>query len=724
MKVFKNANWIRHNSELEGGRCPVFKKDFKTDKEIKSAVLSISAHGVYEATINSKRVGEYILAPGWTTYKKRLQYQTYNVKELLEDNNSLEITVGEGWAVGRLTFNWFFKIFNDFPALICELVIEYTDGTMQTIISDDSFTCALSPFLYSGIYDGEIFDANIKPDKWENVTVEDYSKDNLIPQEGDEIKEIERINAIEFIITPAGERVIDFGQNITGYVEFSINAKKGDVVEYTHAEILDKDGNFYTENLRTAKQEIKYICKDGEQSYKPHFTFQGFRYIRLNSYPEAVDLSNFTAIVVHSDMKRTGYFECSNPKINKLFKNIIYGQKGNYLDVPTDCPQRDERLGWTGDAQVFVRAGSYNFDVNRFFKKWLRDLAADQKSDGTIPAVSPDCLNEDHSNGSPAWGDAAVICPWQIYLTYADSELLAEQFDSMEKWVSFIKNENDNMYLRTGDYHSFGDWLGLDNGDSVFGATDRELIGSAYYAYVTQLLIKSGKALNKDVGEYEELHKKIVAAFKEAYIKDGVSISNTQTANALILYFELCDNKEQIAANLAKLVKDNGNKLTTGFVGTPYLLHALNDNGYTDLAYSLLLQEEYPSWLYSVNLGATTIWEHWDGYKADGSFWSKDMNSFNHYAYGAVADFMYGVMAGINTDENNPGFKHIIFKPVTDDRISYVTSSIETKYGTVGSKWMRNNGKVSYTFDVPANCTATVILNGNSTEIKEGRHTF
>lgn len=717
MIKFNKANWITPSVNY-GNVCPIFKKTFTLEKPLKNATLFITALGVYEAQLNGKRVGDYILAPGWTSYEHRIQYQEYDVTDMLMSDNELNITVGKGWMRGLLT--WKPKVcYPDIPAaVICELQLTYENGAIETINSDESFMTARSNILFSEIYDGEIYNACEFEQKWDYAAVLNYTKNTLVPQEGERIREIETVKPVRIIESAWAEKIIDFGQNLTGYIRFKPTGEAGDVLEITHAEVLDKEGKFYTANLRLAKQRITYICSGNDDWYNPHFTFQGFRYIKLEKWSGGVDLSNFEAVVVHSDIKRTGHFECSNEKVNKLFSNIIWSQKGNFLDVPTDCPQRDERLGWTGDAQMFIRTASYNYDVEGFFRKWLRDLAVDQMPNGGIPAVIPTVFND--NNSSAAWGDAAVICPWQIYLTYGNRDVLSEQFDSMVKWIEYIREQGDNEFLWNTGQH-FGDWLGLDaKPGSYRGATDEGLIATAYFAHSINLIVKAGKVLERDMTEYERLYAGVVDAFRSEFVKGNRLISDTQTAYALALYFNLVDNKQEMAARLADMVRNNGNRLQTGFVGTPYLLHALSDNGYHELAYTLLLQEDYPSWLYSVNQGATTMWEHWDGINDKGEMWSVDMNSFNHYAYGAVADWMYGVAAGINTDEENPGFGHIVFKPKADLRLEYAKASIYTQHGIVSSGWKQECGGVKYTFEVPNGCSATVELNGDKHEISAG----
>lgn len=711
------GNWIKPLNYTED-ICPVFRKAFKINGQIASAKLRITAMGVYEAAINDLPIGDFFMAPGWTSYQTRHLYQEYDVTALLAEDNVIVVTVGRGWFSRRVGWpeqdrncakyvGWGSEF-----GLIALIEITYENGFVDIIRTDETWEYAKGPVLFSEIYDGETFDARVFPDNWEKVVVLDTSTDNLFPHDGEIVTEFERIKSVEIITTPKGETVIDFGQNITGRLEMTIDGEAGVVVKISHAEALDKDGDFYTENLRSAKQEIKYTCKSGLQTYKPHFTFMGFRYIRLDQYPYEVKSENFTAVVAHSDMKRTGHFQCSHPQLNKLYENIIWGQKGNFLDVPTDCPQRDERLGWTGDAQVFVRTASYNFDVQKFFKKWLRDLAADQFLDGGVPHVIPNALGE--CGNSAAWGDAAVICPWQIYLTYGDEEILKEQYESMVKWVEYIRRAGDNELLWNNGEH-FGDWLGIDApAGSYKGSSDEHFIATAFYAYSTSLLIKATKVLGYNCCKYEELYNGIVKEFQKTFV------CKTQTEHALALYFNLAADKQKTANRLAKMVVENGNKLTTGFVGTPYLLHALSENKHADVAYNLLLQEDYPSWLYSVNQGATTIWEHWDGINDKGEMWSKEMNSFNHYAYGAVADWMYGVAAGIRIDEESPGFEHVILEPIVDKRLEFLEASIETKFGTVSSKWTIDGDKVTYEFEVPN--TATIIINGQIQKVGKGKH--
>lgn len=717
------GNWITAPQEM-GTACPVFKRRFSVQKPVADARLHLSALGLYEPVLNGQRVTDARFLPGFTDYAKRIQYQTFTVTALLQPENELCVTVGPGWCVGRFGFEGKSGLWNDRMALIGVLELTYEDGSCELLITDRDWVCTESAIRFSNLYDGEVFDAAWQEPAEVPVALYPYSKEKLFPQEGLFVKEQDRLPVKQVLLTPKGETVLDFGQNLTGYVAFRVTGPKGAKATLRHGEVLDSDGNFYTANLRTAREEVTVLCNGEGVTYHPHFSFQGFRYVQLVDWPEAVDPENFTAFAVHSDLTRTGYFSCDVPKVNRLYQNILWGQKGNFLDIPTDCPQRDERLGWTGDAQVFVRAASYNYDVHRFFVKWLHDLKLGQRPDGSVPVVIP-TVPMDSWQGSPSgWGDAAVICPWQIYLSYGDKQVLEDQFDSMKAWVDYIRNSGEVEELwNTGEQLS--DWLALDAPyGSYKGATDEYLIATAYYAYSTSLLIKAGHALGRDVSLYEKLYPRIVRAYQETFMDGDTVRCETQTAQVLTLAFDLCAHKKPVADRLAQMIHDNGDRLTTGFLGTPYLLHVLSDNGYTDLAYTLLLQEEFPSWLFSVNMGATTIWEHWDGMRPDGTMWSTDMNSFNHYAYGAVADWLYGVAAGIKPSEEEPGYRRILLAPQADHRLGSVTASLKTAHGTIRSSWRYQQGEVIYEFTVPEGCIAEIRIGRTTQTVTGGVYSF
>ena len=728
MFMIPNAKWIRP-AQTTGDVCPVYSKQFslfsspnQSLSSVAHATLSVTAMGVYEASLNGKRIGDFVLAPGWTSYRHRLQVQTYDVTELLSSENELSILVGKGWY--RSPLAWPDEAHRQQKAqisagLIALLTITYTDGNTQLLPTGADWSAYESNVRFSEIYDGETYDAAFDPSS-APIAIEEFDgpSDTLIAQQGEKITEQERIMPARIFTTPAGETVIDFGQEITGYVEVSLDAHAGDCVELSHAEVLDKHGNFYTENYRAAKAKFLYFCKEGFQTWHPKLTFFGFRYIRVDHFPggaDAVRPDIFTAVVVCSDLQRTGFLSSSNPLLNKLFDNIIWGQKGNFVDVPTDCPQRDERLGWTGDAQVFIRTACYNFDTEAFYRKWLSDLAADQYPDGHVDHVIPAILENQKS--SAAWGDAACVCPWELYLAFGDANILRSQFNSMKKWVGYITSSTTTKYLWTGGEH-YGDWLGLDAPSGSYkGSSDEDLIASAFYAHSTELVMKAGNVLGEDVSEYETLYKNIVAAFQETW-----PVYHTQTECILAAHFHLAKDCQAAADQLAKLVTDAGVQLKTGFVGTPYLLHVLSDYGYVSLAWSLLLRENYPSWLYPITKGATTIWEHWDGIMENGDFWTRDMNSYNHYAYGAVADWVYGNAAGIRPLDGYPAYEKISVSPLPDKRLGWLSCSYRSRHGLIRSDWKLQGDQWRYEIETPVDAVITIA--GQKHEVAPGTWIF
>ena len=562
------------------------------------------------------------------------------------------------------------------------------------------------------------------------MTAIDRPKAALVAPAGPGVKEIEEIRVVEVLKTPAGDTVLDMGQNMVGWVKFRVAAPRGTTITLRHAEVLDSKGNFYTANLRSAEETIRYTTKgQGTEVYEPHFTFQGFRYVAVNGWPGEVKPEDFTGVVVHSAMERTGTFESSNALLNQLERNIIWGQKGNFVDVPTDCPQRDERLGWTGDAQVFASTASFNFDTAGFYTKWMKDVALDQQDDGAVPFVIPNVLTHDTRKGASAsagWADVALVVPWTVYQAFGDQRILAEQYPSMKAWVEWMRRQAGPSYIWSKGF-SFGDWLAFATTSSDYpgATTDKDLIQTAYFARSTELLVRSATVLGKqeDATEYAGLEEKIKAAFvKEFVTPNGRLTSNTQTAYALALAFDLLPEamRAEAAARLAEDVR-KFKHLTTGFLGTPVLCQALSDYGYLDEAYMLLNRKEYPSWLYPVTQGATTIWERWDGQKPDGSFQDVGMNSFNHYAYGAIGDWMYRVVAGIEIDEKAPGYKHILIRPQPGGELNYAKASVESVYGHVESGWKIVDGKMKLRVEVPPNTTATVRLpKAKLEEVSEG----
>ena len=708
---------------------PMLRRDFTLAGPIASARLYVTSLGLNEVELNGQRVGDRLFTPGWTSYDTRLQYETYDVTTQLRPGaNAIGATLGDGWYRGRLGFEGKHNTYGTRLALLAQLVVRYVDGRTDVFGTDERWKAATGAILISDIYDGETYDARLEKPGWSRPGYDDSGwrgartiaapKATLIAPEGPPVRRIQELRTVKILRTPAGETVFDLGQNMVGWVRLTVRGPAGTTVRLRHAEVLDTAGNFYTGNLRNAKATLQYTLKGvGEEVYEPRFTFQGFRYVAVDGYPGTPAADAITGIVIHSDMTATGSFETSNPLINQLQHNIQWGQKGNFLDVPTDCPQRDERLGWTGDAQVFARTAAFNMDVSGFFAKWLGDLAADQKPDGSVGWVVPDIVSRTQPTrtGSAGWGDVATVAPWTMYLAYGDTRLLERQYDSMRKWVEFIRVQAGDDFLWNTGFH-FGDWLAFatTRADYPGATTDKDLIATAYFAHSTDLLARSADVLGKaeDARAHRELLDRIKAAFNREYVtENGRLTSNTQTAYALALDFNLLPEtmRADAARRLAADVRTMGH-LTTGFLGTPPLTRALSDNGYLEDAYALLLNEEYPSWLYPVKQGATTIWERWDGQRPDGSFQDESMNSFNHYAYGAIGEWMYRVVAGLDIDPAQPAYRHMLVQPQPGGGFTHASAVLQTPYGEAASGWKLVGDELQVSVRVPANARATVRL--------------
>ncbi|WP_175416185.1 glycoside hydrolase family 78 protein [Aggregatimonas sangjinii] len=728
------ASYIAMNditTEKESHPSQYFRKEFQAKKPIQSARVYVTSLGVYELLLNGKKVGNDLFTPGYTSYDHRLQYQTYDVTDMLQENNAIGAIVGDGWYRGNIGWKGDYAYYGKQLALLAQLKIDYQDGSSETIVSDDGWKASYGPILESDMYNGEKYDARLEMDgwssfgfdesKWTQVQILDHPTDILVAPQGLPVRAIEEIKPKKIITTPKGEIVLDLGQNIVGWARMRVQGEKGDKVTLKFAEVLDKDGNFYTTNLRAAEATDTYTLKgEGEEIFEPHFTSHGFRFIQVIDYPGTLDLDAITGIVVHSDMDPTGSFTTSDPMINQLQNNIRWSQKDNFLDIPTDCPQRDERAGWTGDAQVFSMTAAYNFDVASFYTKWLKDLAADQHENGLVPNVIPDILSESKGaaaqGGATGWADAAVIIPWTVYQTYGDERILKEQYDSMKGWVDYMAEESGEDYLWNNNKHwHWGDWLAYDANNPAYNGsvTEKDLIATAYAYYSTTLMGKIAGILEKteDAVSYDALAENIKKAFIKEYITpNGRLVSHTQTAYALALSFGLIPEEliEKSAAFFTQDVERFGH-LTTGFLGTPLLCSTLSDIGRDDLAFMLLNRKEFPSWLYPVTQGATTIWERWDTQKPDGTI-IEGMNSFNHYAYGAIGEWLYNYVGGLSIDPENPGYKHILFHPHPGGGLTSASAEFQSLYGKIKSSWEINGSDFSYEVVIPANTTATVTL--------------
>lgn len=711
------GKWI--TPDLDNKIHPVLSKEFSLQKTIKSARAYVCGLGLYEMNINGRKCGDEFLAPNFNAYNKWLQYQTYDITDtLVQGENRVDVALGNGLYKGRFGFDSAENIYGDKFVLLCEVVINFEDGTSLSINSDQTWKARKSKVLDSNIYDGEVYDATFNDLTSYETREIDLGFEKLQARLSLPVKIKERLKPIEVIKTPAGEIVLDLGQNMVGWMEFKTNAPKESEITLQYGELL-QEGNFYRDNLRSAKAEFKYISNGEEAVVRPHFTYYGFRYVKVSGLHAEVNADDFTGCVLYSDMELTGHIETSNALVNKLFLNALWGQKGNFLDTPTDCPQRDERMGWTGDAQVFSGTASFNMNTFAFFSKYGYDLAREQEDrDGMVPMVVP--AANVGGGGSSAWGDAATIIPWNVYLQYGDKGILVQQFESMKSWVDFIKKADDNSgakRLWTTGFH-FGDWLALDgeNPDMPVGGTDVAFISSAYYSYSSMIVSKAARVLGKEelAKEYEDLSKEVREAIRDEYFtKTGRIAINTQTALIVSLFMDLVPEgkRERIANDLKEKLKNDKNHLKTGFVGTPYFCKVLSENGCKDLAYTLLLNKDYPSWLYAVTMGATTIWERWNSVLPDGKISGTDMNSLNHYAYGSIVEWMYRYMAGINPVEDKPGFRHIKLAPQPDYRLKYAKASYNSAVGLYKSEWeITEEGNLSFKFTVPFNATASLML--------------
>jgi len=738
------AEWITHELPAEETACPIYVRKVRLDhKRIKRARIYATACGVYEIELNGKKVGDAYMAPGWTSYHKRLQYQTYPVTDMLKDENEISITVANGWYKGELGFDIRANHYGDRTALRAMLLVEYTDGSVETFGTDTDWEVFTGAIRSSEIYHGETVDyTGLKKDDYLNYTsiqerlgpavlFDQIDKiGQIVAQESEPVRITKRFPVRKKMVTPKGELVLDFGQNLTGLVEVKLPPLTGDRLTIRYAETLDEKGNFFTDNLRGAKCTDTFIYTDMQvdQVVMPRFTFHGFRYIALDGVADDVNTERFISCAMHTDMVESGSFECDNELINQLQSNITWGQRSNFLDIPTDCPQRDERLGWTGDAQVFCNTASYNFQTMKFFEKWLHDVAAETSEEFGVPHVVPNILGQ--QEGAAAWSDCATIMPWNLYQTYGDPQILESQYESMKIWVQYIRNHCDENGLWMSRFQ-YGDWLALDieNGSiDRTGGTDKYLVANAYYAYSTRILRDTAEVLKReaDSREYGLLYERIIEAINAEFVTStGRLVSETQTACVLMLHLNLVkpEHRGRVMRILEENVGAHRNHLTTGFVGTPFLCHCLSENGRHDLAEEIFLKEDFPGWLYAVKLGATTIWERWNSVLEDGSIENESgMNSLNHYAYGSIGEWMYRKIAGINPLA--PGYKRILIKPLLTHGMSEVRAEYDSAYGVIKSGWSCRDGKLKISVTIPANTTAKVIFPENNGEAEIGSGTY
>lgn len=729
---------------------PVFSKCFTLPEKMEENLKDLAARlylcglGLYEVYINGRKAGDEFLAPYCTDYRYWLQYQTYDVGELLKPGeNRIDVYLGNGWYKGKFGYlnkgelkDYYGKEFK----LLADLLVKGESGEVFWLGTDESWRVLKSPVIVSGIYDGEMYDSRMEKDvvnpparKCLPAKAAQAPEGRLLPMTGLGVKKQQVLKVKEIITTEIGETVLDFGQEITGWVAFTARGPAGRRVVLQYGEVL-QNGRFYRDNLRTARAEYTFVCSGKPQFVRPHFTYYGFRYVKVTGMEvNASNAEEFQAWSLYSDLAETGWITTSNEKVNQLFSNTKWSQKDNFLDIPTDCPQRDERLGWTGDAQIFSAAACYHMETPEFFRKYLKDMAFEQKEKGgAVPYVVPDVLTlARQMNGEPefhleedlwgeagasVWGDAATIIPWNLYEFYGNPALLKEQYQNMKQWTDFIIHMDETFCqgkrLWTCGFH-FGDWLSLDaeGEDNREGGTDKHLVASVYYMNSARLTAKAAEILGKE--EEWQYYQQIAGEVREAVrsqfmAEDGSLKVNTQTAYVLGIHFQVFnpDEMEQAARRLSELLEKNQDHLLTGFVGTGYLCQTLSQAGLTKKAYTLLLNEDYPGWLYEVNLGATTIWERWNSLLPDGTISSTGMNSLNHYAYGAVAEWMYQDMCGMKRQEEGPGFKRMIFAPKSDERLAFAEGQYDSVSGLWKAGWKREEGKVIYTLEVPFDCSA------------------
>ncbi|MBR2808383.1 MAG: family 78 glycoside hydrolase catalytic domain [Oscillospiraceae bacterium] len=731
-----NAKWITHGFEADNTACPVFVKSFEAKEGMKSVRLYATSLGLYEAEVNGEKVDDTFFAPGWTSYHKRLQYQTCAVNNLHAGVNEICFTLGNGWYKGALGFNPLPNHYGDTTALLAMLVITYQDGREEVIGTDESWQVREGEIRFSEIYDGETQDTQRTAEPLRSAVLYEHGYEMITAQENEPVRCLKQLEPVKEFTAPNGDHLFDFGQNLTGWTEVRIQGNAGQTITLRHAESLDENGNFYTENLSFAKATDTYTLNGKEQVLRPHFTFHGFRYVCLVGIEEGQNVC-LTACHLSSDLKQTGTFECSDKRVNRLQQNIVWSQRDNYLDIPTDCPQRSERLGWTGDATAFTPTAAFNANVLPFMRKWLRDLAADQDPETGMAQVVPDVLSDgvggSKQNGSAYWGDAATVVPWTVYEVYGDLRVLKEQYDSMIAWVEYIGRQcGDNGLWQTG--FQYGDWLGLDSESNALqderkGATDDYFAANVCYVWSLDIVAKTSGLLGhtQDEQKYRARYEQVMKAFREEYVTiTGRLVSETQTALTLALHFGMVEEKHRaaIAERLAANIAAHKTHLTTGFIGTPYACLALSDHGKHDIAGKLLLQEENPGWLYEVKMGATTIWERWNSILPDRSFNPANMNSLNHYAYGSIGTWLYTRLAGLKLAE--AGYKKFIVEPKFIKGITNVNLSFDSVYGQIGIAWRCEKGMITVNVKIPANTTAIVHLpeKDETLELGSGSYTW
>lgn len=721
--------------ELDGA--PVLQGAFTLDDgDVTSAVLRVSSLGIFEASLNGAPVSDDVLSPGWSAYEWRIRYRDYDVAtQLVPGANVIDIQLGNGWYRGRLGWTGKSAFYGDRLGAIAELTVTFADGQTQTITTDDTWRARRSDTTVNDLYDGQSIDARRRDEEptWIATEVIPFDASLLTPYVGPPVRRFETRRPQRIWLSPGGKTLIDFGQNLVGWIRLRAVGNAGDVVTVRHAEVLEHD-ELGSRPLRTAKATDHFTLSGGHDEFEPTLTFHGFRYVEVTGYPGEVTEYAIEAVVVHSDMARIGTFECSNDMLNQLHSNVVWGLRGNFLDVPTDCPQRDERLGWTGDLAVFAPAAAFLYDTQSFLQDWLHDLAAEQTAaDGRIPFVVPDILKFDEKRldmmkqTTAIWGDATVWVPWAMWQAYGDEAILRDNYASMAWHIRHVASLLDDEGLWTEGFQ-FGDWLDPDSPPSEpwRAKADRHVVASACFFRSASMVASAASQLGHadDAAEFAALAARTRAAFNEFYVSahKGTIRSDAVTVYALAIVFGLLDDEVRAKAGdrLAELVAENGHRIATGFAGTPYVTDALTMTGHVDDAYKLLLQTECPSWLYSVSMGATTIWERWDSMLPDGSINEGEMTSFNHYALGGVADWMHRTIGGIAP--LTPGYERVLVAPRPGGDIGWAKTSLATRHGEVRVEWQTGPDATQLTVDLPAGVTGRLDTgDGPSAELASGR---
>ena len=709
---------------------PLLRRSFAIDRPVGRARLYATARGVYDARLNGERVGDHVLAPGWTDYTRRQPYQVYDVTErIVAGENVLGATVAPGWFAGYVSWGERARYYGTEPQLLMQLEIDYDDGGRDVIGTDASWRGSDGPVRYGDLLMGEYHDARLEQTGWDSagfdasgwrpVRLSGLNATPLVGDLAEPVRALEEIESVSARARSPGTVIHDLGQNLTGRARLRVSGPAGSVVMIRYGERLDDDGRLYTENLRKARATDTYVLHGhGVEDFEPRFTFHGFQYIELTGDPDVVGNAVVSGRFVGSDLLRTGTFNCSSDDVNQLAHNITWGQRDNFLSVPTDCPQRDERLGWLGDAQVFVRTATTNMDVAAFFRKWMVDVIDAQRSDGAFSDVAPRLGTLNAS--APAWADCGVIVPWTLWQVYGDTRVIDESWAAMIRYLEHVERNNPDGLWVNDRGNDYGDWLSID------AETPKELVGTAFWAYDASLMAAMARATGRDTDadRYSRLFRRLADAFADTYVADdGRILGDTQTAYLLPLHFGLLPDgpRQRAVEHLVANIRARSNRLTTGFVSVAYLCPVLTAHGHADVAFDLLFQDRFPSWLYPIRQGATTIWERWDGWTEDRGFQDVGMNSFNHYSLGSVGEWLYRAVAGIDCDPEAPGFGRIRIAPTLDDRLDWVDARYHSVRGPIATRWERVDGGLTLTVEIPANTTADVTIpNAGGAVVHEG----